>query len=228
MFTFRLQLTVFTANDPLMHSLIELIYKGALLGMITALSFGPIFFSIIETSISRGHRLAICIAVGVLISDALLIAVSFLSIGTLLHGDALSSYVGIAGGLLLLAFGVYQVWKPVATPKTIDLTTDSHFSYLLFTLKGLVINTLNPFVIIYWLSAVSLVSVDKDFTDAEKSVFFGAAITCNFVFDLLKTFLATKLKHFLTFRTLNFISKAVGCGIIYFGARLLWKTMHSW
>ena len=113
MFTFRLQLTAFTENDPLMHSLIELIYKGALLGMITALSFGPIFFSIIETSISRGHRLAICIAVGVLISDALLIAVSFLSIGTLLHGDALSSYVGLAGGLIKAFMDGGQTHNPV-------------------------------------------------------------------------------------------------------------------
>lgn len=207
--------------------MLELIYKGVLLGLITALSFGPIFFSIIETSISRGHRLAICIAIGVLISDTLLVTVSFFSIGTLMQGDGLSRITGIAGGLLLLAFGVYQVWKPVATPKSINLTTDSHFSYLLFTLKGLIINTLNPFVIIYWLSAVSLVSVDKDFTDTEKSVFFGAAIACNFVIDLLKTFLATKLKHFLTLRTMNFVSKAVGCGIIYFGARLLWKTLYS-
>ncbi|MEO6168200.1 MAG: LysE family transporter [Chitinophagales bacterium] len=208
-----------------MHTLFELIYKGALLGVITAFSFGPIFFTIIETSITRGHRLAISIAVGVLLSDMLIIAAAFLSVGSLMQNQAVSNVIGASGGALLVIFGLYHLWKPVAAPKPLDITPASHFSHLLFTIKGLVINTLNPFVFIYWLSAVSIVSVDKDYNEAEKIMFFGAAVLCNFFFDLLKTFLATKLKHFMTQRTMNIISKAVGCGIIYFGARLLWKTV---
>jgi hypothetical protein len=66
-------------------------------------------------------------------------------------------------------------------------------------------------------SAVSIVTVDPDYNDAERIVFFAIAVLCNFGFDMLKTFLATRLKHIMTHRTMNFISKAVGCGIIYFG-----------
>ncbi|HUM46359.1 MAG TPA: LysE family transporter [Chitinophagales bacterium] len=208
-----------------MHTLFELLYKGALLGVITAFSFGPIFFTIIETSITRGHRLAISIAIGVLLSDILIITASFLSVGTLMQHETVSNAIGASGGALLLIFGLYHLWKPVATPKTMDITPASHFSHLLFIIKGLIINTLNPFVFIYWLSAVSIVSVDKDYNEAEKIMFFGAALLCNFFFDLVKTFLASRLKHLMTQRTMNFISKAVGCGIIYFGARLLWKTV---
>ncbi len=210
-----------------MHTIFELIYKGALLGIITAFSFGPIFFTIIETSITRGHRLAISIAIGVLLSDVLIITASFFSVGTLMQHETVSNAVGAAGGGLLLIFGLYHLWKPVATPKTIDIRRPSHFSHLMFILKGLVINTLNPFVFIYWLSAVSIVSIDKEYNDAEKVLFFGAAVLCNFFFDLLKTFLANRLQHLMTQRIMNVISKAVGCGIIYFGARLIYKTIFN-
>lgn len=208
-----------------MHTIIELIYKGFLLGVITAFSFGPIFFTIIETSITRGQRLASSIAIGVLLSDTMIIAVSFFSVGTLLQNATLTNLIGTSGGALLVIFGLYHLWKPDATPKTVDITKVSHFSFLLFMLKGLVINTFNPFVFIYWLSAVSIVSVDKDYNDAEKIMFFAAAVLSNFFFDIAKTLLANRLKHLMTQRTMNFISKAVGCGIIYFGMRLLYKTI---
>lgn len=210
-----------------MNASLELIYKGALLGMITALSFGPVFFSIIETSIARGHRLAVSIATGVLVSDALIITASFMSIGKLMNDETVSSFAGVTGGVLLLFFGLYYVWKPVTSPKAIQITGAARFSHLLFFLKGLAINTFNPFVLLYWISAVSLVSVDKEMSKAEMFIFFTAAIGCNFFFDLLKTFLAGKLKHLLTPRSMNFISKAVGIGIIYFGMRLLWKTLYN-
>lgn len=207
-----------------MHPVFELIYKGIFLGVITAFSFGPIFFTIIETSITRGHKLAISIAVGVLLSDALIITVSFYSLGGLLQHEAASNIVGGTGGLLLLGFGIYHLLKPVSPPKKVVMNQSSHFKYLLYMAKGLVINTVNPFVFIYWLSAVSIVSVDRDYNDAEKIMFFSVAVLCNFGFDMIKTFLAYRVTHLMTQRTMNFISKAVGCGIIYFGVRLLYKT----
>jgi len=208
-----------------MHPLFELIYKGMFLGVITAFSFGPIFFSIIETSISKGPKWAISIAVGVLLSDALIITASFLSIARLIQDQNVNNIIGAIGGILLVAFGIYYVVKPAPEPKTVKLDDSSHFLLLLYTVKGLVINTFNPFVFVYWLSAVSIVTIDQDYSETEKFVFFGAAICCNFGFDLLKTLLASKLKHLMTHRTMNIISKVVGCGIIYFGIRLLWKTL---
>lgn len=210
-----------------MHSLIELMLKGFLLGIITAFSFGPVFFTIIETSITRGHRLAISIATGVLLSDVLIIAASFLSIGSLMQNETVSNVVGTIGGGMLVIFGIYHLLKPVAKPKTIEIMKPSHFSYFLFVTKGLMINTLNPFVFIYWLSAVSIVSIDQEYSTADKAFFFTSALLCNFFFDMVKTFLANRFKHLMTPRTMNFISKAVGCGIIYFGLRLLWKTLLS-
>lgn len=208
-----------------MQSLFELIYKGLFLGLITAFSFGPIFFTIIETSISKGHRWAISIAVGVLISDALIISISFLSLGQLIQDQGVNKTVGVIGGFLLIGFGLYQILKAPPPPRTVNLNTSSHLTYLLYVGKGIVVNAVNPLVFIYWLSAVTIVTVDRDYNDADRIIFFAAALLSSFSFDVVKTFFASKLEHLLTPRLINIISKIVGCCIIYFGLRLLWKTL---
>ncbi len=83
-----------------MHPIFELTYKGFFFGLITALSFGPVFFSILETSIQRGVAFALCIALGVLISDACIISISFFSVGTLIQDDPVKKIIGAAGGFL--------------------------------------------------------------------------------------------------------------------------------
>src|SRR4030095_14075281 len=94
-----------------MHPLFELIYKGVFLGLITAFSFGPIFFTIIETSITKGHKWAISIALGVLISDSLIIAASFFSLAQLINDQGVNKVVGTIGAIILVGFGIYQLFK---------------------------------------------------------------------------------------------------------------------
>jgi threonine/homoserine/homoserine lactone efflux protein len=206
-----------------MHPTFELLHNGFFLGLISALSFGPVFFSIIETSLRKGVYFAICIAIGVVLSDSVIIGISFLSIGQLAHNPGVRQAIGIAGGFLLVAFGIYHLVKPVPHPKTIELNQSK--DYFLYISKGFLINTLNPFVFIYWLSAVTIVTVKADYTKAEHVLFFVAAVGTNFFFDNVKSFLAARLKQFLTHRMMTIVSRTVGIGVILFGLRLLWKSM---
>jgi len=208
-----------------MHPAFEMIYKWFFLGLITAVSFVPIFFSILATSIHKGVYFAISIAVGVLLIDVAIISLSFFSVGSLLHDDPLKKIIGAVGGILLLGFGVYHLLKPVPQPHTLQIKTHSHFMYLLYTAKGFLINTINPFVFIYWISAVSFVTLEPDYKDADRILFFIAAVSSNFFFDVSKSFLASKVKHLLTHRTMVIVSRIVGVAIILLGVRLLWKTL---
>ena len=206
-----------------MHPLFELFYKGFLLGIISAFSFGPIFFSIIETSLRKGVSFAVSMSLGVIVSDALIITLSFLSVGKLIQDPGLKNAIGTVGGFLLIGFGIYHLIKPVPHPKEVVISDTK--DYFLYVTKGFLINTLNPFVFIYWLSAVSIVTVDPDYNQSDRILFFAAGIITNFCFDIGKSFLAARLKHIMTHRTMTFISRSVGIGIMVFGIRLLWKTL---
>lgn len=202
----------------------ELVLKGLALGTITAFSFGPVFFSIIDTSMRRGVRFALSVALGVLISDAIMITICFLSIGQIIQDTNVRNIIGAIGGCVLVIFGIYHIARPVheVHPKDIQ---PSNWRMLLYMLKGFAINSINPFVLIFWLSAVSFVAVDNDYNKAEKIFFFVMALGFNFCYDTIKSFLASRLKHLLTHKTMNIISKVVGIGILIFGVRLLWKTL---
>ena len=208
-----------------MHPLFELFYKGFLLGLISAFSFGPIFFSIIETSLRKGVYFAISIAIGVIISDAVIITISLLSIGKLIQDPGLKNAIGAIGGVLLVGFGIYHLLKPVPHPKTVELNQSR--DYFLYIGKGFLINFLNPFVFVYWLSAVSIVTVDIEYGETDRLLFFAAAVGTNFLFDIGKSGLAAQLKHLLTHRTMTVISRGVGAGIIFFGFRLIYKALVS-
>src|SRR5205814_2014114 len=131
-----------------------------------------VFFSIIETSIHKGVYFALSISLGVLLSDACVISISFLSVGHLITGITAKKIIGSVGGFLLLGFGIYHLLKPVPHPKTMEVKTHSHFMYLLYIGKGFLMNSVNPFVFIYWLSAVSIVTVDPDYSETDRILFF--------------------------------------------------------
>ena len=208
-----------------MQPAFEMIYKGFFLGLITAVSFGPIFFSILETSMHKGVYFAISIAVGVLVSDVCIISLSSLSVGALIHDDSLKKIIGAVGGFLLLTFGIYHLVKPVPHPHTLQVKNHSHFVYLLYMAKGFLINTVNPFVFIYWVSAVSFITLEPDYKKSDVVFFFAAAVCSNFIFDVSKSFLAAKVKHLLTHRFMVTVSRIVGIAIILLAVRLLWKTL---
>ena len=97
--------------------------------------------------------------------------------------------------------------------------------YLLYAAKGFLINTINPFVFIYWVGAVSFITLEPDYKKSDLFFFFVAAVCSNFIFDVSKSFLASKVKHLLTHRLMVRVSRIVGVAIILLGVRLLWKTL---
>ena len=56
--------------------MVEAILKGLALGVVLALSVGPIIFTIIKQSITVGHKGGFCFVAGVWLSDIILVILS--------------------------------------------------------------------------------------------------------------------------------------------------------
>lgn len=204
---------------------------------------GPVFFLLLEISITQGFKSAIIFDLGVLLSDVFYVFLSMFfayqlrGIGSLKNNIVLS----IVGGGLFLAYGIYNVWfKKIAiiTPKELEssfsedetpsvLKVDRKNNVILF-LKGFTLNLLNPGVVVYWLAIVA-----KGFDLVEEHeafwhiyVFIAIVLGVFFGFDCLKAYLANKLKPLVTvnlLRALNFLIGAVfiGTGIFLILRQLL-------
>jgi amino acid exporter len=93
--------------------MLELIISGIGLGIVLSFLTGPVFFALIKTSIEKGFHAGIALASGVVVSDAVYVAIT-------LYGTSLLSFesqyrlpIGIVGSAVLLGIGSFYLFKKV-------------------------------------------------------------------------------------------------------------------
>lgn len=203
----------------------EAFYKGFLLGFIIVFSFGPSFFAIVDAGISKGFLAAFCIAIGTIISDTTFVSVSIFGLTKFLSNPTFKYYLGIGGGFMLIVFGLFGLFKK---PKIRHVEMNiSKLDYLGFLAKGFFMNLLNPFVFIFWFTAVSVVSTEDNYSLHEQLWFFAGTLLCIFSGDTLKAFISHKIYHLLSLQWMKRINVVAACVMIFFGALILIRVLQG-
>ncbi|HOH84980.1 MAG TPA: LysE family transporter [Bacteroidales bacterium] len=214
----------------MLHALVS----GFILGLTLAVVFGPAFFSLLQTSILRGFRIGAYLAIGIMLSDFTLIALSFLGVSQLITNDDYSKLFGIIGGLILLGYGAFVFRKKVVYNESeinkLEKTSNSIFGDspskpYVYILKGYFLNLLNPFLLITWMGIMGYVAAEYNSDIKKLAVFFGVALGTVFSTDLLKCFVANKLKKLLRPNILSIINRGLGTLLFLFGLYLIIKTI---
>jgi len=136
--------------------MIPYILEGLVFGLGLAVSLGPIFIALTQTSIEKGLLPGMTVGLGIWISDIILVALIYLfisDIGTSVESESFKFWLGVSGAVVLLGFGVFMILrKPL-----LDYSERKHNykNYLGFWLKGFLINTINPFTIFFWITVIS-------------------------------------------------------------------------
>lgn len=199
----------------------EAIIKGLALGLLLAISMGPVIFSIIKQSISNGHRGGLAFVFGVSASDLTLVLVS--NIFTELFNRLLKfeKVIGIGGSMLLIGIGIYFLFfKKIQLNELGDglQMKRSTGDYVKIFFAGYFMNTLNPSVIAFWFTwATAFITIPVN----ERIATFAVCLSVVLIFDLLKVFLANKLRNRLTLKTITLINKISGTILIVFGIILI-------
>ncbi|HMO34379.1 MAG TPA: LysE family transporter [Lacibacter sp.] len=204
----------------------EAILKGIALGFLLAISVGPVIFSIIKQSINHGHKGGLSFAIGVASSDFTLVLVSNVFTEFFNRLLRFEKIIGIGGSLLLIGIGIYFLF--FKKTRTADEGFHPHLhlrisDYSRIFFAGYFMNTLNPGVIAFWFTwATAFVVLPVP----ERMVLFGTCLAIVFLADLLKVFLANKLRQRLTPVVIHRINQLSGLILIGFGlvliAGLLW------
>lgn len=213
--------------------MVNVFLQGVILGLIISITVGPAFFAIIQTGITRGFRSGVLLALGIIISDITLILLSFLGASAFFISDGESVYnlyLGIGGGVLLIAFGaVTFTRKPDAFKRrnpryTTPVLEPKPFTFIM---KGYFMNIVNPFLILFWLAAMSWVRTNAPPGQLlnYSLTFFSGTLIVVFLMDLLKSFIGNKIKKYFTLRLLFWINKGVGVTLAAFGVALILKSV---
>ncbi|WP_026952495.1 LysE family translocator [Algoriphagus mannitolivorans] len=202
------------------NSLLEGISMGLLLSVIV----GPVFFTLITNSLEKGFRYAMVLALGILCSDTLYVILTYFGIRILADNTLFELVLGYVGGLILVGFGISSlVKKSIDRPNTGGIELSTHKKRTAFA-KGFSINGINPFVLLFWISIASLVSMKESWSGTQVFLYYSGILVTVFCIDLLKAFVAKQLSRFVTPRLMGILNKAVGFIMIFFGGRMIWMT----
>jgi threonine/homoserine/homoserine lactone efflux protein len=196
----------------------KLFAEGVFAGLFLSIMIGPVFFKLIQTSITKGFYVALAMAVGIAISDLILISICIFCIKNLSSLNQFNDYLHMFGGITLIIFGINHL---MLHPKMNDKgLVPTPVNYIKAFSNGIILNILNPSVILFWIGIVGVVNVKYDNNYNVFAIFFGGILFATLLSDVLKAYLAHQLKKFFNTPTISVFNKMVG-GIMVGGGLML-------
>ena len=192
-------------------------------GFFTAFIMGPVFWVLLETSITKGFKAAVAFDLGVMLADVCFIGVCYLGSFQLLEDDQNKQGLFVLGGTILLLYGIFSWINRNKKTKDQPEIQESKENYFGLAAKGFAINILNVGVFIFWggVTIVSSPASGKSFTSFV--LFFSIVLLSYFITDLLKISVANRFKSLLTGKGIVIVNSLVSLILIVSGALLILK-----
>ena len=192
------------------------------MGIVLAFLVGPVFFTILQTSIERGFGRGVLVALGVSLSDTLYVVICYFGFAQLMANANLQVYMAYIGGTILIGFGLYHFLVKSRAKPVSHLTPVAEKRLYRYVIKGFLINGMTPMVLFFWIGTVSIATINFGYSAAGRfALFFVSLLGTVFATDILKAYLADKLRLLMTPRASKIINMVLGVVLIFFGARLI-------
>tara|TARA_B100000700_G_scaffold172217_1_gene190181 strand:+ start:481 stop:1104 length:624 start_codon:yes stop_codon:yes gene_type:complete len=189
-------------------------------GFFTAFIMGPVFWVLLETSITKGLRAAIAFDIGVILADVLFIVATYYGSVKLFLSESNKEGLFVLGGTIILLFGAYSWLTRKREEEKIEVTESKH-NYLGLAAKGFAINIFNVGVLIFW-GGVTIVAGPSTGNDPLNFVlFFSIVILAYFITDLGKIIIAKQLKVFINGKTIVFVKSLLALILVISGIVLI-------
>lgn len=206
----------------------QYILEGILFGLTLTILLGPIFIVLVQASIERGARAGLIAASGIWTSDILIVALMLIFIRRIspyVQSQGFVFWVGLVGGLVLCAVGAITFVRK--SRLNFDEKRFSASNILGYWTKGFLVNTINPFTFIFWLSVITSFVASRLLNNVETILFTGSIIFTIMVTDSLKVILAKLIRNRINDHILSMINKIAGSALIIFGIVLLIRSVMN-
>ena len=205
--------------------MIEAIIKGLGLGLLLSISVGPVLFSIIKQSLNNGHKGGLTFAIGVSASDITLVLISNVFTELFNSMKAYKNQIGIAGCVFLISTGIFFLFfkKVKINEEGKQIFKFRKRDYAKIFLSGYFMNTLNPSIFIFWIYASTAVI---GHTINQRIIVFVTCLTWMLGADILKVFLAAKIRKKLTPHNIHILNRINGLLLVIFGIVLIWGLLR--
>jgi threonine/homoserine/homoserine lactone efflux protein len=199
-------------------------YLAALpLGFILSFSFGPLFFILLETSISKGLKQAFFMDLGVAFSDFVFFSTAYLGASKIITEENQPALF-ILGGVMLSAYGFLSFVKTQQKKNKIKKGKAINKKNLIsFPIKGFLLNIINVAVLFFWTGLLFVIGPSFEMNPIKIWTFFLLTVATYLIVNLCKFYLASRLKSKLTDTLLFKIKQALNILIFVCGAFFVFK-----
>lgn len=204
--------------------MVEALLKGLTFGLLLSISVGPVLFSIIKQSLNNGHRGGIAFVTGVSASDITLVLVSNIFTEVFKSLSSYKTEIGIAGCTFLVSLGVFFLFfkKVKVNESGQQVFAFRKRDYAPIFLSGFLMNTLNPAVFIFWITASTAVI---NHSIQQRIVVFTTCLVLVLGSDIAKVLLAGKIRNRLTPHNIHIINRVNGGILIALGIAMIWGLL---
>ena len=198
------------------------------MGFALSILVGPIFFALVQAGIEQGARAGIAVGAGIWISDLLFILCVYFGVsyvGQLVDWSGFSITLGVAGSIVLVLFGLATLLtRPPKFGKEQGIILKKS-SYSKLCVKGFLVNTVNPFTFVFWISVMTTAVLQRDLSGQEASLFFGAILGMIMFTDTLKVLMAKKIRKRMKLQHFRIMRRISGGALILFGLVLFVRVL---
>lgn len=198
--------------------------NGIPLGFFLSFMIGPVFFVLLETSLTKGFRAALIFDLGVVLADVVFIGIAYLGSYRLIHRLQDDPALFIFGGFIMVTYGaisLYKLLKIVKPDLDLEVVEIIKKNYLNLFIKGFLLNFINIGVLGFWLLIIITFVPKLEVASLNVLWFFVTVIVSYIVTDIGKILLSKQLKNKLTIPNIIKIKKVSSVVMIIFGVFLL-------
>jgi len=195
-------------------------------GILLAFTIGPVFFVLLETSITKGFKAAMVFDIGVVVSDLVFILIAYYSTNQLLEQLKDDPSLFIFGGVIMFVFGLISFIKEKSNrnkklnPELTDNTIPKN-NYLGLFFKGFLLNFINIGVLGFWVGIIIVFGPKMNMEPKRIILFISSIIITYLITDIIKIILAKQLKNRLTPYIIYKIKRVISAILMIFGFFLI-------
>jgi threonine/homoserine/homoserine lactone efflux protein len=196
------------------------LWHGTRFGLLLQLAVGPVCLFVLKTAIERGAPRGMAAVGGVVLVDALYIAVAGLGATRWVEGGARRA-LQLGGAVIIALFGLeilaaafgHPLFPVLVGDDVVARSPDAFLSAALLTAA-------NPLTIVFWAAVFSAKVVAERYDRAELWLFSAGCVLAGAAFLSAVALAGTLLGLVAPGRLLAWLNAAVGCALVYFAVHL--------
>jgi threonine/homoserine/homoserine lactone efflux protein len=186
-----------------------------------ALAPGPLFFENLSQGARNGAKSGLVFSLAHTLVEFTLVMLLALGLLTFIHDLAVKRFIGVVGGAVLITYGTMQIRGSLAS-KFGEFNQVKVASSRLFLL-GLALTGLNPFFIVWWLTAgAQLIIISLELASfAGVMLMYACHVWMDYLWLTGTAYLAKVGLNFAGLKCYRVLTAAFGAVLIYFGFNFL-------